>query len=183
MWKDCENKKSLLFCLKSMSSVHFFWKGRGELDIEESLIGRGRKTARISAREDWQRKNIMLFMMFDIMILADNFKIPVCRVQFSLSFRAVWILNTCTSVISFAFFSPLEIRDWYQTKFHSVELSWAFLFLTKLLKLPLKQKIIYFILSKIWLESTVDVDFLGCRYIFVDSRSFLQFVTAGIVSW
>lgn len=58
--------------------------GRVELNVADSLIGGGKKPARIPARWDWQRKKPTTLVLFDITVLASNFKIPVCRVQFSL---------------------------------------------------------------------------------------------------
>lgn len=148
VWKVYLNKKRVhYYSYKSISSVHFFLKKRAELDVAESLLGGGKKPARISARWDWQRKKKSLLFIY---CLTSQFwhkilKFLFVESSFHFSFRAVWILNTCTSVIFFFFLllllSTLGIWDWYQEKFPSFycSLSWAFLFLTKLVKCPCKK--------------------------------------------
>lgn len=67
--------------------------------------------------------------------------------SFYFQFRTVWMLNTFPSVIfSFCFyFLLLESEIDTKTNFHhSIQFSWAFLFLTKLVKCPFKNNCISF---------------------------------------
>lgn len=141
MWKVYLNKKRVYYYTYAQKICFYFcWKKRAELDVAESLIGGGKKPARISARWEWQRKKNLCCLYTGLhQFWQKILEFLFVESSFHFSLRAVWIVSTCT-FFPFAFtFTAWNRRLVSRQTCHSVELSWAFLFLTKFVKCPLKK--------------------------------------------